>query len=80
MSARLVPDEVRWKRGWFGRDMASEWREPETERPWLALPMVLDRFMAEGGCGMAELTLSPPRVCSAAELVHPARISSRWSS
>jgi hypothetical protein len=44
-------------------DMASECRGPDTERPWLALPMVLDRFMAEVGCGMPELTFSPPRVC-----------------
>jgi hypothetical protein len=50
--------------GWLGRDMASEWRGPEMERPWLALPMVLDRFMAEGGCGMPELRSRPPKVCA----------------
>src|SRR5438105_122533 len=33
------------------------------ERPWLALPIVLVRFIAEGGCGMPELKLSPPKVC-----------------
>ena len=32
------------------------------ERPWLALPMVLVRFIADGGCGMPELKLSPPKV------------------
>jgi hypothetical protein len=65
MSARLVPDEERWNKGWFGRPTASECRDPDTERPWLALPIVLDRFMADGGCGIPELKLSPPRVCAA---------------
>lgn len=65
MSAKLVPDEEPWNMGWFGRDIASECRGPDMDRAWLALPMVLDRFMAEGGCGMPELRLSPPRVCAA---------------
>ena len=50
--------------GWLGRAM-SEWRDPDMERPWVALPMVLDRFMVDGGGGMPELRLSPPRVCAA---------------
>lgn len=31
-SARFVPDEVRWKSGWLGRDMASECRDPDKDR------------------------------------------------
>jgi hypothetical protein len=62
--------------GWLGRDMASEWRGPEMERPWLALPMVLDRFMAEGGCGMPELRSRPPKVCAKGQ--HGCRVS--WQS
>ena len=63
MSAKLTPDDERWKTGWFGRcdGSASEWRDPDTERTWLAL-VVDDRFMADGGCGMPELRLRPPRV------------------
>ena len=62
ISARLAPDDERWKSGWFGRDpSASECLDPDTERTWLAL-LVLDRFMADGGGGMPELMLMPPRV------------------
>jgi hypothetical protein len=62
MSARFVPDDERWNCGWFGRDGAREARDPEIERPWLAVTgalyiplMELERFMAEAGCGMLEL-------------------------
>ena len=53
-SATLVPeDEVRWwKRGWFGRDGAREWREPVR----FGAPIGgAGRFSAEAGCGIAEL-------------------------
>ena len=69
--------EERWNMGWFGR-AASEWREPDMERPWLALPMVLVRFIADGGCGMPELKLSPPRVYSDSQ--QHAAILAEWSS
>jgi hypothetical protein len=62
ISAKFVPDDDRWKRGWFGRGGASEAREPETER---ACPTVngafwlpdseFERFMADAGWGMLEL-------------------------
>jgi hypothetical protein len=55
-SAKFVPDEERWKSGWFGRDVASEAREPEIDRTWLAVKGALlapevefDRFIAEAG-------------------------------
>lgn len=31
-SARLLPDDERWKRGWFGLPGASDILEPDTER------------------------------------------------
>jgi hypothetical protein len=31
ISARLVPDEERWKMGWLGRDMASDCLEPDMD-------------------------------------------------
>jgi hypothetical protein len=61
-SARLVPDEERWKSGWLGRDMASDCRDPDMERAWLLPAAELDRFMAEGGWGMLELRFMCPRV------------------
>lgn len=69
-SPALAPVDVRWKTGWLGRDMARDCREPESEREWPAVygapcPVIeLERFMADGGCGMAELRLRFPRVCS----------------
>ena len=59
--SKLVVADVLWKRGWLGRDSASEWREPDMERIWLPEPE-LDRFIAEGGCGIPELMLRLPRV------------------
>ena len=35
ISARLLPEEERWKMGWFGRPGASDILEPEVERAWL---------------------------------------------
>lgn len=55
--------------GWGGLDNARDCLDPETERVWLdeygAPPKEdCDRFIAEVGCGMAELWLMPPRVCT----------------
>lgn len=68
-SARLPPDEERANMGWGGLDNARDCLDPETEREWLdeygAPPKEdCDRFIAEAGCGMAELWLMPPRVCA----------------
>lgn len=61
-SARFVPEEDRWKRGWFGRGGARDARDPEMERTWLAVKgalftpdIELERFMVEAGCGILEL-------------------------
>ena len=67
-SARLVPEEDRWKTGWLGRDAARECLDPDSDRawpvengaPWPAAE--LDRFIADGGCGRAELPWMLPRV------------------
>ncbi len=63
-SARLVPEEERWKSGWLGRvmGMASDCRDPDMDRAWLLPAAELERFMAEGGWGMFELRLMWPRV------------------
>ena len=68
-SARLPPDEERWKAGCCGgggRLGASDMRDEDWERPWCApvygacscdsfAPEVeLERFSAEAGCGMFE--------------------------
>ena len=69
-SARLVPDDDRWKDGCGGLFGASDMREEEID---LACPEVagtfslifeieLDRFKAEAGCGIAELKLMLPKV------------------
>jgi hypothetical protein len=64
ISARFVPEEDRWNSGWLGRGGASDARDPEIERTWLAVngalftltpEMELDRFIADAGCGILEL-------------------------
>ncbi len=68
MSARLVPDDERWKMGWLGRDSASVCLDPDMDRawlvengaPWPAAELLL--FIADGGCGRAELKVTLPRV------------------
>jgi hypothetical protein len=32
ISAKFVPEEERWNWGWFGRDGASDARDPDIER------------------------------------------------
>ncbi len=62
-SARFVPDEERWKMGWLGRESARECLDPDIDRAWWlvekgALPWPaaeFDLFIADGGCGIAEL-------------------------
>lgn len=61
MSARLPPEDERWKIGCDGRPGASDMRDPDVERAWFAVPGAWeklfweeDRFMAEAGIGMAE--------------------------
>lgn len=60
MSARLLPDDDRWKTGCAGLFGASDIREPEVVRTWLVvcgawrLDWEVERFMAEAGIGMAE--------------------------
>lgn len=53
MSARLVPDDERWKSGWLGRDMARDCLDPDIDRTWPlekgAPELELDRFMADAG-------------------------------
>jgi hypothetical protein len=56
ISAKFVPEEERWKSGWLGRGGASDTRDPEIERTWLAVKGALftpdiefDRFTAEAG-------------------------------
>lgn len=36
-SARLLPDDVRWNTGWAGRGGASDARDPDIDRAWLAV-------------------------------------------
>ena len=48
--------------GWFGRETAREWRDPDMERAWPLPAAELDRFIAEGGWGMLELMPMCPRV------------------
>lgn len=45
--------------GWFGRPGARDMREPDCERAWFgwALKLILERFMAEEGMGIAEILL-----------------------
>lgn len=72
MSARLLPEDERWKTGWLGRPGARDMREPEVERAWLEvnrlpvccmLDMEFERFIAEVGIGIAEaLCVTGPRV------------------
>jgi hypothetical protein len=59
-----VPEEDLWKSGWFGLGGASECRDPEIDRTWLAVKGALfrpgpdiefERFIADAGCGMFEL-------------------------
>jgi hypothetical protein len=70
MSARFPPEDDREKRGCAGRLMARDCLDPDIERTWLllkapALPLVeFDLFIADAGCGIAELRLRPPRVCA----------------
>jgi hypothetical protein len=52
----FVPEEVRGKRGWFGRGGASDAREPDIDRTWLDVYGALfipdiefDRLRAEVG-------------------------------
>ena len=70
MSAKLPPEEERWKTGCAGLFGASDMREPEVVRMWLVvcgawrLFCDVERFMAEAGMGMAEtLCERAPRVC-----------------
>ncbi len=59
-SARLLPDDDRWKTGCAGRGGASDAREPDMDRTWLAVygatwlipEMELERFKTDAGCGM----------------------------
>jgi len=62
ISARLFPDDDRWKIGWFGRPGARDMREPDVERLCWAVPggccrveMELDRLRAEAGMGIADM-------------------------
>jgi hypothetical protein len=63
ISAKLLPEDDRWNKGWFGRGGAREARDPDIDRAWLAvkgaLPFVpdddLERFNADAGWGMLEL-------------------------
>lgn len=52
-SARLVPEDERWKRGWLGRDMARDCLDPDIDLTWLpeklAPLLELDRFMVDPG-------------------------------
>ena len=68
-SARLPPDEDRENIGWLGRPSARDCLDPDIDRIWLppklepAFPLIeFDLFIAEDGCGIAELGLMPPRV------------------
>jgi hypothetical protein len=73
-SARLVPDEERWKTGWLGRPGASDILEPDCDRAWFAakgppagcMPLMeLDRFMADEGMGIDVMLLfMGARVCA----------------
>jgi hypothetical protein len=66
MSARLVPDDDRWKTGCAGRPPASDILEPDCERACVFRCTELERFMADDGIGIAEtLLLTEPRVCAA---------------
>ena len=61
-SGRFVPEDERPNMGCVGRLMARECLDPDMERTWLLPLFEFDRFMADAGCGMAELRLMPPRV------------------
>lgn len=73
-SARLVPEEERWKRGWLGRPGARDILEPLCDRAWLGGNCCCDccilfaggwRFMADDGIGMADmLLLTGARLCA----------------
>jgi hypothetical protein len=60
ISAKLPPDDDRWKLGCAGLLGARDMREPEVVRAWFVvcgacrLCWELERFMAEAGMGMAE--------------------------
>ena len=62
-SAKLPPEEVLWNTGCAGRGGASDAREPDIDRAWLAvygatwlMPEIeFERFSADAGCGMPVL-------------------------
>ena len=65
MSARLFPDEERWKFGWAGRPMPMP--GARDMRPPMGRPAIfefeLERFMADAGIGMpVRFVLRPPSV------------------
>ncbi len=57
ISARLVPEEERWKTGCAGRLGARDMREADVVRTWLVVCRLVwdvDRFIADAGIGIAE--------------------------
>jgi hypothetical protein len=73
ISARLFPEDERWKMGCAGRPAARDILDPDWERPWFVncpaaccmFETELARFMADEGIGIAEMLLfTAPRVCA----------------